>query len=73
MFRNSITSNIKKAQVIHRFFSSGPKPIVCKAAVAYAPNEPLKVENITVDAPKQGEVRLKVVANALCHTDLYTW
>ena len=23
-------------------------------------------------APKAGEVRLKVVANALCHTDIYT-
>lgn len=48
------------------------KPIVCKAAVAYAPNTPLKVENITVAPPKAGEVRLKIVANALCHTDLYT-
>lgn len=40
---------------------------------AYAPNEPLKTEIITVDAPKAGEVRLKIVANALCHTDIYTW
>eukprot|EP01038_Epipyxis_sp_PR26KG_P016672 gene16672-22799_t len=47
-------------------------PIVCKAAVAYAPNEPLTVELITVAPPKAGEVRLKIVANALCHTDLYT-
>jgi len=50
-----------------------PQPIVCKAAVAWAANEPLKVEMITVDAPKAGEVRIKVFANALCHTDLYTW
>ena len=27
---------------------------------------------VTVAAPKAGEVRLKVVANALCHTDIYT-
>jgi hypothetical protein len=39
---------------------------------AWAPNEPLKVESVTVDPPKAGEVRLKIVANALCHTDLYT-
>jgi S-(hydroxymethyl)glutathione dehydrogenase/alcohol dehydrogenase len=26
-----------------------------------------------VDAPKYGEVRVKVIANALCHTDVYTW
>ena len=47
-------------------------PIVCKAAVAWAPNEPLKVEMVTVAPPKAGEVRLKIIANALCHTDLYT-
>lgn len=39
---------------------------------AYAPNEPLKVEMITVAPPKAGEVRLKIFSNALCHTDLYT-
>ena len=25
-----------------------------------------------VDPPKKGEVRVKVIANALCHTDIYT-
>ena len=29
-------------------------------------------EIITVAPPKAGEVRLKIFANALCHTDLYT-
>lgn len=50
-----------------------PQPIQCKAAVAWAPNEPLRTETITVAPPKAGEVRLKIVANALCHTDVYTW
>ncbi len=45
-----------------------PQPIVCKAAVAWAPNEPLKIENVTVDPPKAGEVRLRILSNALCHT-----
>eukprot|EP01059_Diplonema_ambulator_P006678 TRINITY_DN162_c1_g2_i2.p1 TRINITY_DN162_c1_g2~~TRINITY_DN162_c1_g2_i2.p1 ORF type:complete len:575 (+),score=205.40 TRINITY_DN162_c1_g2_i2:85-1725(+) len=49
-----------------------PKALKCKAAVAYAPNKPLKVVNVTVDPPKEGEVRVKVMANALCHTDIYT-
>lgn len=49
-----------------------PKPIVCKAAVLWKPNEPFRIENVTVAPPKAGEVRIKVVANALCHTDLYT-
>ena len=52
--------------------STEAQPIVCKAAVAWAPNEPLKVELVTVAPPKAGEVRLKIIANALCHTDLYT-
>ncbi|CAE7733143.1 adh5, partial [Symbiodinium microadriaticum] len=49
------------------------QPIKCRAAVAWAPNEPLKVETIIVDPPRTGEVRLKIIANALCHTDVYTW
>lgn len=50
-----------------------PKPIRCKAAVALAPKQPLSIETITVAPPRAGEVRVKVVANALCHTDVYTW
>lgn len=47
------------------------KTIECKAAVAWAVND-LRIETIQVAPPKAGEVRLKVVANALCHTDVYT-
>ena len=43
-----------------------------KAMVARGPKQPLSEEDITVDPPKAGEVRVKVVANALCHTDVYT-
>ena len=43
----------------------------CKAAVAFGVND-LRVVDITVASPKAGEVRLKVVSNALCHTDIYT-
>jgi S-(hydroxymethyl)glutathione dehydrogenase/alcohol dehydrogenase len=46
--------------------------ITCQAAVAYAPNQPLTVQTIIVDPPKAGEVRLKVVASGVCHTDAYT-
>ena len=52
--------------------STTGKTIVCKAAVAFAPNEPLQVVEVSVAPPRAGEVRLKVIANALCHTDLYT-
>lgn len=48
------------------------KPITCKAMVARGPKQPMQEEIITVDPPKAGEVRVKVIANALCHTDIYT-
>jgi len=47
------------------------EPIACKAAVAFGVDD-LRPTDIVVAAPKAGEVRLKVVANALCHTDIYT-
>jgi S-(hydroxymethyl)glutathione dehydrogenase/alcohol dehydrogenase len=48
-------------------------PIECQAMIAFAPNQPLSLETVIVAAPKFGEVRVKVIANALCHTDVYTW
>ncbi|RHY09499.1 hypothetical protein DYB28_000282 [Aphanomyces astaci] len=54
------------------YSSTAGKVIRCKAAVAWKPNAPLSVETIEVAPPKAGEVRVKVIANALCHTDLYT-
>jgi len=50
---------------------SAGQPITCKAAVARGVND-LVIEEISVAAPKAGEVRLKVHSNAICHTDIYT-
>jgi len=46
--------------------------ISCRAAVAWAPKQELSIETIEVAPPKAGEVRIKVLFNALCHTDVYT-
>ncbi len=46
--------------------------ITCRAAVAWGPGEPLKIENVEVAPPKAGEVRIKVVASGVCHTDAFT-
>jgi len=46
--------------------------ITCKAAVAWAPNKPLTIEEVEVAPPKKGEVRLKVISTGVCHTDAYT-
>lgn len=48
------------------------QPIECKAAISWGPNKPLDVTTVTVMPPKAGEVRVKIVATALCHTDAYT-
>ena len=35
-------------------------------------NKKNRIFGFQVDVPKAGEVRVKVIANALCHTDIYT-
>ncbi|BAM82756.1 alcohol dehydrogenase class III [Cyanidioschyzon merolae strain 10D] len=52
--------------------STQGKVIRCKAAVAWKPGQPLSIEEIEVEPPKAGEVRAKVVATGVCHTDAYT-
>ncbi|MFT7806395.1 alcohol dehydrogenase 1-like [Arapaima gigas] len=47
------------------------KVIRCRAAVAWGPNQPLVVEEIEVAPPMAHEVRIKIVATALCHSDLH--
>uniref|UniRef100_A0A3Q3VY11 Alcohol dehydrogenase-like N-terminal domain-containing protein n=1 Tax=Mola mola TaxID=94237 RepID=A0A3Q3VY11_MOLML len=46
--------------------------IHCKAAVAWEAGKPLVMEEVEVAPPKPGEVRLKIVATGICHTDSYT-
>lgn len=52
--------------------STAGKVISCKAAVAWEPKKPLAIETIEVAPPKAGEVRMKVTASGVCHTDAYT-
>ncbi|CAE8647024.1 unnamed protein product, partial [Polarella glacialis] len=52
--------------------TAGPQEIECLAAVAFAPKQPLQLVKVKVAAPQAGEVRIKTVAVALCHTDAYT-
>ncbi|KAM6946219.1 alcohol dehydrogenase 1-like [Aplochiton taeniatus] len=47
------------------------KVIKCKAAVAWEPNKPLVMEEIEVAPPQANEIRIKIVATGVCHTDLY--
>ncbi|CAJ0582900.1 unnamed protein product, partial [Mesorhabditis spiculigera] len=47
------------------------KPIKCRAAILWKVNEPLKVEDVEVAPPEADEVRVKIIYNALCHSDLH--
>lgn len=46
--------------------------IKSRAAVAFAPNEPLKMVEIDVERPKKGEVLVKITHTGVCHTDAFT-
>lgn len=46
--------------------------IKSKAAIAWGPGQPLSVEEVDVMPPKAGEVRVRVIATGVCHTDAFT-
>ena len=46
--------------------------ILSRAAVAWEAAKPLTIETIEVSPPKAGEVRVKLKATGVCHTDAYT-
>ncbi|MDF0535456.1 S-(hydroxymethyl)glutathione dehydrogenase/class III alcohol dehydrogenase [Shewanella sp. A32] len=46
--------------------------IKSKAAVAWGPGKPLKIEEVDVMLPKKGEVLVRIVATGVCHTDAFT-
>lgn len=43
-----------------------------KAAVAYKAGEPLVIETVNLDGPKEGEVLVEIKATGICHTDEFT-
>ncbi|WP_246814102.1 S-(hydroxymethyl)glutathione dehydrogenase/class III alcohol dehydrogenase [Ferrimonas balearica] len=49
-----------------------PQTIKSKAAVAWGPGQPLSIETVDVAPPKAGEVRIKIIATGVCHTDAFT-
>jgi len=46
--------------------------IKSRAAVAFAPNQPLEIVEVDVEPPRKGEVLVRIVATGVCHTDAYT-
>src|SRR6188768_2722672 len=43
-----------------------------RAAVAFAPKQPLEIVELDLDGPKAGEVLVEIMATGICHTDAYT-
>ena len=46
--------------------------IKTRAAVAWAPNQPLIIEELDLMPPQANEVLVRIVATGVCHTDAYT-
>jgi S-(hydroxymethyl)glutathione dehydrogenase / alcohol dehydrogenase len=41
-----------------------------KAAVCYERNQPVRIEEVALDAPRRDEVRVRMAAAGVCHSDL---
>ena len=46
--------------------------IKSRAAIAWGPNQPLSIEEVDVMPPQAGEVRVRIIATGVCHTDAFT-
>ncbi|GAC1322754.1 MAG: zinc-dependent alcohol dehydrogenase family protein [Chloroflexota bacterium] len=42
-----------------------------KAAICYTYDRPLTIEDVQIDAPQHGEVRVRMLATAICHSDIH--
>src|SRR6202165_5038662 len=42
-----------------------------RTAVLYTPGEPIRVEEIELDTPKEHEVQVRMVAAGICHSDYH--
>jgi aryl-alcohol dehydrogenase len=44
-----------------------------KAAVLRTPGKSMTIEDIAIADPKAGEIKVKIIASGLCHTDISAW
>ncbi len=65
MFRPFSVRLASSLSPLIRHYTSG-KPLYCKAAVAHKAAQDLKIEMIEVAPPKPKEVRIKMIATAIC-------
>jgi Zn-dependent alcohol dehydrogenase len=53
------------------FFQTKRREETMKAAVCYEFKKPLVVEEIDIDKPHKGEVKVRLAATAVCHSDIH--
>jgi len=44
-----------------------------KAAVCYEFGKPLKIEEVTINPPGKGEVKIRIAACSICHSDIHSF
>ena len=49
----------------------GPRPIPIRGAVFLGPERGVRVEELLLDPPGPGEVRVRMLASGVCHSDLH--
>ena len=54
-----------------RFVDTGGVTTTIRAAVFEGPRRPLSLEELALDDPGPGEVRVRMVASGVCHSDLH--
>jgi len=82
--RSAAANALKGKLIAPRSFATAPavvsrpgEPIKCRAAVARGPKKEywdgaLQVEEVIVQPPGPGEVRVRITHTAMCHTDAFT-
>eukprot|EP00741_Cyanophora_paradoxa_P014952 tig00020830_g14425.t1 len=63
-----VTVDVPELLLITASATAG-KPIISRAAVAWKAGAPLTIEEVEVAPPAAGEVRVKIAATGVCHTD----
>ncbi len=49
------------------------KSTVCKAAVLREIGKPLVIEEVTLEPPQKGEVKVRIAATGICHSDIHSF
>jgi S-(hydroxymethyl)glutathione dehydrogenase / alcohol dehydrogenase len=48
------------------------KTTTCKAAVLYEIGKPMVIEELTLEPPGKGEVKIRIAATGICHSDIHS-